>query len=132
MIAQKTMIADEALGQRHRQRSSRVREQPQDKGALAPDQIADLAADQDERSRDECLQRDRRLNAAHGRVEVIDDGRDRDVHQRRVDDEHEHRHRQQKWEPPARRARGRCDRLPVLGHLEPELGADSSRLDGVL
>jgi hypothetical protein len=29
------------------------------------------------------------------RVEVPHDGRDRDVHQRRVDDEHEHRHREQ-------------------------------------
>ena len=35
--------------------------------------------------------------------EILDDGRDRDVHQRRVDDEHEHRHRQQERQPGARR-----------------------------
>jgi LPXTG-motif cell wall-anchored protein len=68
-------------------------------GALAAEQIADLAPDQDERGRDERLERDRRLDAAHGRVEVPDDGRDRHVHQRRVDDEDEHRHRQQDREP---------------------------------
>src|SRR5262249_18173497 len=39
---------DEALRKRHRQRSGRVREQPENVGAFAADQVADLAADQDE------------------------------------------------------------------------------------
>ena len=94
----------QALGERHRQGSDRVGEQPEHVGPLAPDQIADLAADQDERSRHQRLQRDRGLNAAHGRVEILDHGRDRDVHQRRVDDEHEHRHRKQQREPRAGRS----------------------------
>ena len=93
--AQKITIGSEALRERHRERADRVPEQAEHVGALAADQVADLAADQDERSRDERLERDRRLHAARGRVEVVHDGRDRHVHQRRVDDEHEHRHREQ-------------------------------------
>ena len=58
-----------------------------------------LLSDQDERRRDERLESDRRLDAAHGRAEIVDDGRDRHVHQRGVDDEHEHRHREQQCEP---------------------------------
>ncbi len=85
----------EPLRERHRERAQRVAEQPDDERALASDQVADLAPDQDERRRHQRLQRDRALHAAHGRVEVLDDLRDRHVHQRRVDDEHEHRHRQQ-------------------------------------
>ena len=59
MIAQKMMIGSEALGERHRQRADRVAEQPEHVGALAADQVADLAADQDERGGDERLERDR-------------------------------------------------------------------------
>ena len=94
---------EEALGQSHRECAHRVAEQADDVGALAPDQVADLAADEDERRRDECLERDRRLHPARGRVEILDDRRDRDVHQRRVEDEDEHRHRQKHRElrPPA-------------------------------
>ena len=64
MIAQKTMIARQALRERHRQGTDRVAEQPEHVGPLAPDQVADLAADQDEGGRDERLERDRRLDAA--------------------------------------------------------------------
>ena len=39
---------------------------------------------------DERLERDRRLDAAHRRAEVADNRGDRHVHQRRVDDQHEH------------------------------------------
>ena len=112
MIAQKMTIGDEALRQRHRQRADGVAEQPEHVGALAADQVADLAADQDERRRDERLEGDRRLHAADGRVEVLDDGGDRHVHERRVDHQDEHRHREQDREPlvPGRllRYRGRC------------------------
>src|SRR4249919_2751262 len=60
-----------------------------------------LAADQDERGGHQRLQRDRGLHTAHRRVEILNHRRDRHVHQRRVDDEHEHRHRQQDREPLA-------------------------------
>ena len=60
----------QALGQGHRQRADRVAEQTQHVGPLAADQVADLAADQDERRRHQRLQRDRRLHAADRRVQV--------------------------------------------------------------
>ena len=102
---------DEALRERHRQRSGRVAEQAEDVRALAAEEVADLAADQDEGRRDECFQRDRGLHAAGGRVEVVDDRRDRHVHQRRVDHEHEHRHREQDRDQlVAARFRGSCNR----------------------
>ena len=47
-----------------------VAQQTQHVGPLAPDEIADLAADQDERGRHQCFQRDRRLNTADGRAEI--------------------------------------------------------------
>ena len=123
-IAQKMMIGGQALGERHRQGADRVAEQAQHVGPLAPDEVADLAADQDERGRDQRLERDRRLDAADRRVEVLDHRRDRDVHQRRVDDEHEHRHRQQDGEPwIARRLRGRAGAgLRHRGRLRRPLG----------
>ena len=60
----------QALGERHRQGADGVAEQTQHVGPLAPDEIADLAADQDERGGHQCFQRDRRLDAADGRVEI--------------------------------------------------------------
>ena len=59
MIAQKMMIAAQALRQRHRDRADGVAEQPEHVRALAAEQVADLAADQDERRRDQRLERDR-------------------------------------------------------------------------
>ena len=90
----------QVLGEGHRQGADRVAEQAQDVGLLAPDQVADLAADQDERRGDEGLEGDRRLDAAHRGAEVGDDRGDRDVHQGRVDDQDEHRRREQEREPP--------------------------------
>ena len=58
----------QALGERHRDRADRVAEQADHVGPLAADQVADLAPDQDERRRDERLERDRRLHAARRRV----------------------------------------------------------------
>ncbi len=98
MIAQKMMIVVRSLGHRHRDRAGHVAEQPEHVCTLASEQVADLAADEDERSRHERLERDRRLHTAHGRADVLHDGGDRHVHQRRVDDEDEHRHRQQERE----------------------------------
>ncbi len=88
----------QVLRERHRQRADRIGQQTQNVGSLAPDQVADLAADQDECGGDERFQRDRRLDAARGRVQVGDHRRDRHVHQRRVHHEHEHRHRQEQGE----------------------------------
>ena len=61
---------EEVLGQHHREGADRVAEQTQHVGALAADEVADLAADEDERRRDERLERDRRLDAADRRAEV--------------------------------------------------------------
>ena len=85
----------EALGEGHRQGTDRIRQQAQHVRPLASEEVADLAADQDERSRDQRLQCDRALDRADLGVQVPDDRRDRHVHQRRVDDEHEHCRRQQ-------------------------------------
>ena len=56
----------------------------------------------------------RRLDAAQGGVQVVHDRCDRHVHERRVDDQHEHRHRDQDGEPGAAGRLGRfhCDRRP--------------------
>ncbi len=90
----------QSLGQRHRQGTERVAQQAEHEGPLPPDEVAHLAPDQDERRRNQRLERDGALHPADGRVEIFDDFRDRHVHQRRVDDEHEHRHRQQHGEAP--------------------------------
>ncbi len=131
----------QALGERHRQRADRVAEQAQHVGPLAPDQVADLAPDQDERGGHERLERDRRLHAADGRVQVVHHRRDRDVHHRRVDDEHEHRHRQQDRQPLRAaglpRPGGRCHWLSGAGsgplvHDEPmALSARASRIGSI-
>jgi hypothetical protein len=72
----------QALRKRHRQRTDRVAKQPKHVRALAAEQIADLAADQDERGRNKRLERDRRLHAADGRVQIVHHRRDRHVHHR--------------------------------------------------
>ena len=71
MTAQKMKIGGDALGQGHRQGADRVGEQAQDVGALASEEVADLAADQDERGRDQRLEGDRGLDGADGRAEVV-------------------------------------------------------------
>ena len=65
---------DHALGECHCKSSDRIGEQTQRVCPLAPEEVADLASDQDERRRDQGFDRDGRLDAAHGRVEVGDDG----------------------------------------------------------
>jgi hypothetical protein len=52
--------------------------------------VADLAADQDERSGHQRLKRNRRLNPADRRVEIPNHRGDGRVHQRGSDDQHEH------------------------------------------
>ena len=121
ITAQKMKIGTHGLGEGHRQGADRVGEQAQDVGALASEQVADLAADQDERGRHQGLERDRGLDGAHVGAEVGDDRRDRDIHDRRVDDQDEHGHRQQDREAlyrrlpppgPERRRRWSCG-LPL-------------------
>ena len=63
----------DALRHGHRQRADRVGQEAQDVRPLAADQIADLAVDQDERRRDERLERDRGLDRAHRRAEIVND-----------------------------------------------------------
>ena len=60
----------QVLGEHHRERADRVAQQPQHVGALAADEVADLAADEDERGRDQGLEGDRGLDAADGGVEI--------------------------------------------------------------
>ena len=96
----------EALGQRHGQRADGVGHQPEHVGPLAADQVADLAVDQDERGRDQRLERDGGLHPAGRGVQVPDDRGDRHVHQRRVDHQDEHRHGQQDHQSAVPRARG--------------------------
>jgi hypothetical protein len=105
MTAQKMMIEGQALGHGHRDGADCVAEEPEDVGELAADEVAGLAADQDEGRRHQRLERDRALYAAHRGVEVLDHRGDRDVHQRRVDHQHEHRHRQQQREASVERHR---------------------------
>ena len=112
----------QALGERHRHRADRVAEETQDVRPFASEQVTDLAADQDERRRHQRLERDRALDGAHRRVEVLDDGRDRHVHQGRVDHEHEHRRRQHDREARAPRflmARARGHRSAFEGPRAP-------------
>ena len=73
MIAQKMMIAVRLCASAIADGADGVAEQAEHVGALAADQVADLAADQDERGGHERLERDRRLHAADRRVEVVDD-----------------------------------------------------------
>ena len=105
----------QVLRERHRHRADRVPEQPQHVGPLAADQVADLAGDEDERRGHERLERDRRLHAADRRVEIRHHRGDRDVHQRRVDDEHEHRHRQEDRQPRGARRVGHGPIVPSPG-----------------
>ena len=108
---------EDALSEGHRQGARRVPAETDDVGAFAADQVADLAADQDERRRHQRFERDRRLDGADGGVQVVDHGRDRHVHQRRVEHEHEHRHREQDGERAVERdllGRGRLVAHPGL------------------
>ena len=53
------------------QGADRVSEQTQHVCPLAPDEIADLAADEDERRGYQRFERDRGLDATDGRVEIV-------------------------------------------------------------
>jgi Ca2+/H+ antiporter len=108
----------DALGKDHGRGAYGVAEEAKDVSALAPDQVTDLAADQDEGGRHQRLEGDRRLDGADRGAQVLDDCRDRHVHQRGVDHEHEHRHRQQDPQPwhACLRRHLRVQGLLLLGH----------------
>lgn len=106
----------QALRQSHGKGADRVAEQAQHVRALAPDQIAHLAADQDERRRHQRLKRDRGLNPADGRMQIVDDRCDGDVHHRCVDDQDEHRHRQQDGQPAVPFGQLRSTGSRLTGH----------------
>ena len=93
----------QVLGEGHGHRADGVADEAEHVGALATDQVSDLAADQDEGGRDQGFERDRGLDAADRRVEILDHGRDRHVHQRRVDHEHETGGSEQEAKAPAAR-----------------------------
>ena len=70
-MAQKMMTARQALRDRHREGADHVAEQAQHVRSLAAEQVADLAADQDERGGHEGLEGDGRLDPADRRAEVV-------------------------------------------------------------
>ena len=118
----------QALRQGHGQGPDGVGEQAEHVGPLAPDQVAHLAVDQDERGGDQGLEGDRRLDPAGRGVEVLDDGGDRHVHQRGVDHQHEHRHGEQHHQLAAALL-GRC--RPVVGCVA-HLGGSPQRRSSAL
>jgi hypothetical protein len=63
----------QALGECHGQCADGITEQAQHIRQLPPDEITDLAADQDERGRDQRFERDGRLDPADRRTDIPDD-----------------------------------------------------------
>ena len=112
----------QALREHHCERPDGVEHHAYNERALAPEQITDLAADEDERSGYQRLNSHRRLDPAHRRVEVVDDRRDRHVHERRVDHEHEHRGRQ-KDALPGNTARAQAGSTPSTAATVPLMAA---------
>jgi len=116
----------QALGERHRKGTDGVAEQTQNVGALAAEEIADLAAYQDERGGHKRLERDRGLDTADGCADVLNHRSDRNVHQRCIDDEHEHRHRQQEGQAWIGRSLIGNAGTRCLGHVRLKFRAPSS------
>ena len=86
--------------QRRRQRPARVDDAADRERALAPEDLADLAAGDHQRRHHERVHRDRRLDPGHRRVEILRDGRDRRVHHGRVQRHHELARRQRQQDDP--------------------------------
>ena len=61
----------QALCEHHRERAKHVEHQTDHIGPLAAEEVAKLAADQDEGGRHQCLDRDCRLDTTDGRIEVL-------------------------------------------------------------
>ena len=71
------------------ERPDPVDRQADREGAVAAEDVAELRAEQHERRHHERVEGDRGLHALDRRVEVVDDLRDRDVHDARVEHHHE-------------------------------------------
>ena len=79
------------------------------KGALAAEDLADLAAGDHERRHDQRVEGDGRLDPSDTRADVLGDGRDRDVHDRAVEGHQELTRGQRHQNDPGRA----CPRLRV-------------------
>ncbi len=71
-----------------------VDDESDSEGALRPPDVSQFAAGEHERCHRQRVEGDGSLDLPNGRVQVLDEGRDRDIHQRGVDDVDEHRSRQ--------------------------------------
>ena len=82
------------------QRADAVDREADRERPVAAEDVAQLRAEQHERRHHQRVERDRGLDPLDRRVEVVDDLRDRDVHDARVEHHHELSRRQdQHWEP---------------------------------
>ena len=91
MIAQKMIIGGQPLGERHRAGADGVAEQAEHVRPLAPERgrrsCSPIRMNAADTSASRAIVR---LHAAGRGVEVFDDRGDRNVHQGRIDDQHEH------------------------------------------
>ena len=104
----------EVGAQRRRERSDPVDRQADRERAVAAQDVAELRAEQHECRHHERVQRDRRLNALDRRVEVLDDLRDRHVHDARVEHHDELGRREHEQRKPFTHWRAT---LPGRSHL---------------
>ena len=79
----------EVWAQRGGQRAEPVDGETDGEGPVAPPDVAELGPDEHECRHHERVGGDRELDAGHGRVEVVHDLRDRDVHHAGVEHHHE-------------------------------------------
>ena len=109
----------QALREHHREGARGIEDEAGDVRPLAAEEVTELAADQDEGGRDQGLEGHRRLDPADGRVEILDHRGNRDVHERRIDDEDEHRHRQEDAQPRGARLRRHRPRVSRMARAHP-------------
>ena len=97
--------AGEEDGSRGRERGDQARaeedQEAPDEHATAPGDVADAADADQERGEDQRVDRVRPLRLGDPDVEVADDRRNRDIDDRRVDDDHRHADRQRDEAEPA-------------------------------
>jgi hypothetical protein len=82
------------------QRGDREDDQPDQEDALAPEQVAGSPAEQQETSEEQRVRVDDPLQVGLAQAEVLLDRRQRDVHDRRVEDDHELRDADQDQDEP--------------------------------
>ena len=98
----------EVRAQRRRERPDPIDHQPERERPVGAQDVAELRPEQHERRHHQRVHRDRRLHALDRRVEVLDDLRDRHVHDARIEHHHELR-------------RGKDDHRKPLAHERPSL-----------